>query len=1750
MGVALSIQDILTAPSIGALVKQIEVHSSVPPQNTALVMSETTQRIIESDPSLDLRTQNLTSISESTSNALDSSQNEKGDGSETTTGAETFSASSSSRTPPEVDFSDSLPARRYPSTEMQLSLIRGTLENPQMNIIYHRQACQAADLATLKSAWEKVITHHDIFHSEFHMHNGTGFWTRRCLPFSWSEVAVQNQGEMEEELLKRPSWSGIGYAFKAIIMHNGICTLLFQVHHALIDGYSMELLIRQVKQVLSSGITPTISTKPSMLGFLRQRDAYIREHQHEAAQFWANQREILSKAASGLGLGYPVRDGHHQQEEKIPAALTGSIDVKTTSSVPFLDDAHIFDLGQSLRANIARFAREHEITKAALYHGAWALVMSLLSDSDCVAFGTVMSGRTLPIPGALDVVGNLATALHLAVEIDQHQTTVEFLKDMVYRMARLASFEWALPDGCYDRRFASILAIQLEQSIPDVDADLGDENVADVDNAQDRVETARVMAIPNISWSSRMNTEVPISVIVEAKGTVIIQYSSTRFHQQDIERTAELFQRMLTALLHPTYTVGMCLLESITLKEQGSLLERGNCHSALSTKASVRDSLVSLFLRMANHHPEAIAAKKLRGEQSMTMTYRELDQDSDWICRYLSRSIKPGDVVCVHADQSLAWLKAIYGVLKCGAVYCPMNPSLPPTLQASHFLSSGASIYLVPTIQQKGLAPAGCSHCLAVDEILSSTKMGSPADDIDIEIHNNVKVDPDSGAYLCFTSGSTGKPKGVLCTHQGLVAFQRDLEVRLFARPGWTIAQIMSVSFDGSIHEIFSTLSYGATLILPETSSDLFAPLTEADAAIFTPSVAQALDPADYPNLQAVYLVGEQVPQEVCDRWAAPRSQEKGTRLYNMYGPTEATCGATIKRLRPREKVTIGKPNSSTRIYILDRHHRLTVPGWIGQVCLAGVQVSRGYIGSTKATEERFHPDPICRGLAEQMYCTGDLGYWTDSGEVILVGRTDRQIKLRGFRIDLDDLEARLSKLPEVSAIAVARKDDYLVAMVQPRTISIENLKASMNAVLPTHMIPRVVIAVDTFPLTKAGKLDYSRVRDGNVFPTEENNKITSLSAMSDVERQVAQVWQQTLNLDDAATLNMSPDATFSSLGGHSLHQLRLASRLSHCFSCDVPLGMVIENQRLDNQARMISILINQHREKKKECLMALESEHQPLPVPTRALSPIERWWAELHYSEATTCTSSFNVSFACTLPRTGIDLARLEQSWNTTLARHCILSSRYAPHELGIEKGFIRSWHSTSPKAKRHTDNAPNLDMYAEINKPFDMAHDDLIRVHITNSHMLVVASHILCDLTTMRLLLDDVATLYHGHALIPRLSLPYPVERLERRRTLVSAEDEAFWMEYLRESPESLGRGPITESTLAPSHQSQIKGHMRSGSGTSIVMKLPAMTVDAMRGYLSKMAGDGVTNHQLAIAAVALALSSPQEHSIDMTIGGPYMNRAWESDLNTVGLFLEPIPIRVQSSRVPSLGKDYDDEADDETGIGSSPIYNADTYVRAVQVASKAALSHSICWEKLQEIWRTKISKSTRNMFDVMVTFHEEETGLTLPISGTEPLFTWAEGSKFPLMFEFLAVRKNGVETGTPMSIVMRVEYDDQVLSRKQVIKISDDIARALWMLTTSIGQAGVSIESIREALRSSSPSGSGSDFSLISSSGYDPVSGLGSDYEFHSPPGPGSPSSSPSTSEPALSKSLSPSATTTTTTSDSDENKVFFLARLSEL
>ena len=337
-------------------------------------------------------------------------------------------------------------------------------------------------------------------------------------------------------------------------------------------------------------------------------------------------------------------------------------------------------------------------------------------------------------------------------------------------------------------------------------------------------------------------TEIPLSIMVEQESKIRFTSRRDRFSRTQIEEIGSCYFRALQLILHHDMRVDGILQGLLQLSNRDMLLRYGNCISDRTTKASIAQDLVTLFEQSVKNVPNSLAIQK--GDQSLT--YAGLDHAASRVASQLCKKTRPGDVVCVHSDRSMNWIVAIYGILKSGATYCSLDSGLPQELRESMFANAGAKVFVLPHAAEQDYSPASSQHSIAIDDILETTE--APALH---SLSHRKHPAPWSAAYLCFTSGSTGTPKGVLCTHGGLVAFQSELEVRLCAQPGLKISQVMSPAFDGSIHEIFSALSYGATLVLP-MPDDPFGHLISVDSALLTPSIARAICPNNYPHLKHV----------------------------------------------------------------------------------------------------------------------------------------------------------------------------------------------------------------------------------------------------------------------------------------------------------------------------------------------------------------------------------------------------------------------------------------------------------------------------------------------------------------------------------------------------------------------------------------------------------------------------------------------------------------------------------------------------------------------------------------------------------------------------------------------------------------------------------------------------------------------------------------------------------------------------------
>lgn len=691
---------------------------------------------------------------------------------------------------------------RIPMTEMQLSLVGGGQANPGTNVISLFETYQTKDIPLMKRAWTAIIESEPIFRTSFDLSEGNANLVLQATHrFSWTETVVHDQDAYDRALEEIQPEVGVNTSFKVITWHKRwqgqpLSTIIWRVHHALIDGYSATLIYKKLHQ-FATGLPIYPGTPFAEVARELQDLQYA--SRHVSQRFWKLRQEEFQGAVGDISL---------------PPPSTKAFSLNATKSV-------VISLPSDA---ITAHARQSRVSLASMHHAAWALILSMYSDSESVVFGVVLSGRDLPLAGAEDAVGPLINTLPLHVGLNTSWTTTEYLRYIFNRMVELNSVQFSRPEDGYTRQFSSALTTEFEMT-------------AD--------ETGGIKPIGKSYFTTV--TEIPLSVFVAADNTVRICYHCNAFNKEDIKQLGEHYRRTILALSNPLSTIGSCMDNMLTSESRNVLRRVGNCLSEATVASSIHDDLVTLFERATTEHPEAVAVEKA----DQRLTYRGLNSRADRIAEHLKQFIQPGEAVCVNADRSINWIISIYGILKAGGVYSPQDKALPPAVRDSNFQSAGAKVFLVSSLSDLELKPISCQLCFAVEELLPD---GQTLGRSHSEVLRKHSPRPSANAYICFTSGSTGKPKGVVCTHEGLVAFQKTPEVRLFAEPGRKISQIMSPAFDGSIHEIFSALSYGATLVLSD-SMDPFSHLRLVDTAILTPSIAKMLVPDDFPKLSTVSYV-------------------------------------------------------------------------------------------------------------------------------------------------------------------------------------------------------------------------------------------------------------------------------------------------------------------------------------------------------------------------------------------------------------------------------------------------------------------------------------------------------------------------------------------------------------------------------------------------------------------------------------------------------------------------------------------------------------------------------------------------------------------------------------------------------------------------------------------------------------------------------------------------------------------------------
>jgi amino acid adenylation domain-containing protein len=639
------------------------------------------------------------------------------------------------------------------------------------------------------------------------------------------------------------------------------------------------------------------------------------------------------------------------------------------------------------------------------------------------------------------------------------------------------------------------------------------------------------------------------------------EYSTDLFESATVQRLLGHFQTLMA---------GVVANPNLRLSELPLLSEAERRHLLIECNSTQADyphdaCIHELFEAQAARTPQVVAALF----QGQALTYGELNARANRLAHDLRRrGVGPDVAAGICLERSLDLPVAILGVLKAGGVYVPLDPVYPAARLAAMLEDSGARVLLTQQ-RLRGLLPGGKDVlCLDTDAAaLAGQSDANPAR----------RASPDNIAYVIYTSGSTGKPRGVLVPHRGVVNHS-VASTRLYGlRSDDRVLQFSSISFDISVEEMFPAWTVGAAVVFRHEDMPLTGPsflqwldqqaitVLDLPTAFWHEWVRDgALAAGTWPrSLRAVIVGGEKATAAALAAWA--KAGTTAIRWFNTYGPTETTVIATAFEpaadagaWQEEKDIPIGRPIANTRVYVLDAHLQPVPAGVTGELYVGGVSLARGYRNLPRLTAEKFVPDPF-GAPGGRLYRTGDLVRYLPDGNVAFVGRSDDQVKVRGFRVEPGEVEAAMREHPGVREAVVSVTDDgpagrRLVAHVLPGTNppTVAELRSYLQGKLPAYMVPAAFVLVDRIPLTPSGKIDRKALPPAG--PDAVEAPAASQEPRTPFEQALADIWCEVLGVE-----RVGVEDNFFDLGGHSLLATRLIGRVRETFGVELGLRHFFE---------------------------------------------------------------------------------------------------------------------------------------------------------------------------------------------------------------------------------------------------------------------------------------------------------------------------------------------------------------------------------------------------------------------------------------------------------------------------------------------------------------------------------------------------------------------------------------------------------------
>jgi amino acid adenylation domain-containing protein/non-ribosomal peptide synthase protein (TIGR01720 family) len=1191
------------------------------------------------------------------------------------------------------------------------------------------------DVERLRGAWQALVDRHSVLRTSFHWEGLDQpvqvVHAQATLPWTvldWRGVPRDEQAARWHAHLERDRTRGFA-PDAAPLMRVTVARIAdddhyccWSHHHLLLDGWCLDLVLAELftrYECLTRGEAPRLApVRPygDYIAWLQRRDAAALE------RYW---REALR--------GF-----------RAPTPFTGGIGTGTPRGAADAAAARV--VAEPLASRLRALTAKRRLTLNTLIQGAWALLLSRYSGHDDVVFGATVSGRPPDLPGVETMLGVFVNTLPVRVRVDTDRSAAAWLADV--QAAHVA------------REPHAAIALSDLQKLSEVESGtpIFDTNVIVMNYRLDE-QLARGAAgfrIGDLQIVDRTELPLTLQVTPGRQTTLEIVYDSGRFDAGSVTRMLGhvefLLEQFAADLDRP-----LAAFDIVTPAERARILDEFNATAApLDADSTVLDR----WDARAAETPEGIALEC----DDVRLTFRELDAWTNRLARALAQLAPPGRPLDRDALVALAFARserlvaAVLATWKSGAAYVPIDPAYPSD-RIRHVLDSASPVIVVRDAGtlDAGLeaAFAGRAAFVSMDDLdrvardLSSAPLGRRATGGDL-------------AYVIFTSGSTGQPKGAMVEHVGLLNHLLAKIEDFHLDRGSIVVQNASHCFDISVWQAFAALAAGGRTLVYRDDLVLdparFLARVRADRVTVlevVPSYLAVLldrveaDPRPLADLQVLLVTGEAVKPALVERWfeLCP-----SIPLANAYGPTEASDDIThaIMREPPATAtVPVGRPLRNFHIYIVDAQMRLCPIGVPGEVCVSGPGVGRGYLNDPARTAAAFIEDPFRAARGVRMYRTGDIGWFTADGTILLAGRRDHQVKVRGYRIELGDVEAALAGLAAVRDAAVVDRRDrgdggaYLAAYVSVRDPAItgDRILEQLAARLPEYMVPSTCSVLAELPLTPNGKIDR------RALPAPERTGRDGIAAPAPPrtadERLLADVWRDVLGVDEPGIHD-----NFFAAGGDSILSMQLVSRASRVGLTLTPRD-VFQHQTIAGLAALA-----------RPVTARAAGRERSGPVP---LAPAQQTFVE----DVTVDRHHYNQSILLEIPA-GFDADRARRALDAVVRHHEALRLRFTERDgtweqsvAAVEESSLLAAHDLS-RLSAPARLAAIDRIGASVQGSLDLARGPLLRAVVFDfgaaeaGRLLIVVHHLAVDGVSWRVMLDDVATAYESGATVDGPALP----------------------------------------------------------------------------------------------------------------------------------------------------------------------------------------------------------------------------------------------------------------------------------------------------------------------------------------------------------------------------------------------------------